>query len=558
MLTALAVFLSLSFASSPVSEIKVDQVGYLTAAPKIAFVVSNSATGEFIVRRPDGSSAFQGKLSDASADANSGDSVRTADFSPLRKSGSYYLEVPGVGRSWEFTIGPNTFRRAYYLAMRSFYGQRCGTAVDLGPEFPGFTHEICHRDSAFHPSSGRSGPRAAAGGWHDAGDYGRYVVNSGIATGTLLWAWELYSKNLRRISLNIPESPGKVPDILDEIRWNLDWMLTMQDDDGGVFHKQTSERFSGFVMPEKDTLVSYVIGTGAEPHKSTCATADLAAVAAIAARTYKPFDSAYADRALAAARKAFQWAEKNPNVLFRNPPGVSTGAYGDRSCADELLWASAELYRTTREAAFQNYFTEHYRDHLASAGTNSSWPMVAPFAFWTYALSDAKDSAVIRDAVLSGASEVLARSKENGYRIAMTSKDYVWGSNAVAANYGVLLLVAAAISHDQRYADAAFDHLHYLLGRNALSLSYVTQLGANAVKHPHHRPTGARGGDPWPGLLSGGPNRNRQDPAMKRLPDLPPARMFLDEQASFATNEIAINWNAPLVFLLAGALTEAK
>lgn len=544
--------------AAPTADIKVDQVGYLPAAPKLAIVVSASATGDFTVRRTDGATVFQSKLSEPASDEDSGDTVRIADFSAFRKPGNYYLDVPGAGRSWEFTIGPEVFRRAYYLAMRSFYGQRCGTAVDLGPEFPRFKHDICHRDSAFHPSSGKTGARAPAGGWHDAGDYGRYVVNSGISTGTLLWAWEMYGKRLNSITLNIPESSNKVPDILDEIRWNIDWMLTMQDDDGGVFHKQTSERFCGFVMPEDDKIVSHVIGTGSEPFKNSCATADLAAVAAIAARVYKPFDAPFAERCLRAARKAFQWVEKNPNVLFQNPKGVSTGAYGDRNCSDELLWAAAELYRTTRENPFQLYFAAHYQDHVAKAGAPPAWPMVAPLALWTYTLADGKESAAIRQQILKGADEVMERAARNGYRIAMTSKDYVWGSNSVVANYGFQLLIAGALSRNYRYIDAAMDHLHYLLGRNTLSLSYVTQVGANPFKHPHHRPTGALGGDPWPGLLSGGPNRNRQDPAMKRLPDLPPAKMFLDEQASYATNEIAINWNAPLVFLLAGTLAEGK
>src|SRR5208283_5369931 len=109
--------------------------------------------------------------------------------------------------------------------------------------------------------------------------------------------------------LNIPESGNGTPDILNETRWNLEWMLNMQDDDGGVWHKQTSEHFPAFVMPEDDHLPSEVIGTGQAPYKSTCATADLAAVAAIAARVYQPFDAKFAARNLAAARKAWLWTE---------------------------------------------------------------------------------------------------------------------------------------------------------------------------------------------------------------------------------------------------------
>jgi endoglucanase len=141
-------------------------------------------------------------------------------------------------------------------------------------------------------------PGLDRGGWHDAGDYGRYVVNSGLSTGTLLWTYEMFADRVKGVSLHIPESGNGTPDILNEIRWNLDWMRSMQDEDGGVFHKQTSERFCDFVMPEKDTLASVVIGTGRTPFKSSCATADYAAVMAIAARVYRPFDPAFSASAL--------------------------------------------------------------------------------------------------------------------------------------------------------------------------------------------------------------------------------------------------------------------
>jgi endoglucanase len=547
-----------ALAAPPTADIKVDQAGYLPSAPKLAFVTAPAASGAFTLRRASGDAVvFRGTLGSPSSDELSGDTVRTADFTSFKNSGTYYLDVAGVGRSWDFAIGPAAFARAWYLAMRSFYGQRCGIAVDLGPEFPGFQYGACHLDSAWHASSGKSGKRAPGKGWHDAGDYGRYVVNSGISTGTLLWTYELFAARVGKVKLNLPESGNGTPDILNEIRWNLEWMLDMQDEDGGAWHKQTSERFCGFVMPDKDALVSYVIGTGAAPFKSTCATADLAAVMAIAARVYKPFDAAFSARCLKAARQAFTWAEKNPEVRFRNPQGVSTGGYGDGNCSDELLWAAAELQRTTGDAAYHRYFLDHYaafKDQIRPP----SWPNVGPLALWTYLLGKGPDvtaGASLREATLKAADAVLDRAGSTPYRTAMTRADYVWGSNSVAANYGLQLLVANALKPDARYRHAALDHLHYLLGRNAVSTSFVTAVGANAYQHPHHRPSGADGiAAPWPGLLSGGPNRSKQDPAMRNMPDLPPAKMWLDDQASYASNEICINWNAPLVFLLAGAL----
>ena len=549
-------------AESPSLAIQVDQVGYPLNGPKVALVSSPATTFE-VRRSSDHQVVFQGKLGSAVADKDTGDQVQAADFSALRQAGSFYLEVPGVGRSWDFTVGQNVFAHTYYLAMRGFYGQRCGTAVDLGPEFPGYSHAICHQHGEFHPSSGASGPRDNIGGWHDAGDYGRYMVNSGISTGTLLWAWEIYGRKLRNISLKIPESGNGTPDILNEARWNLEWMLKMQDDDGGAWHKQTSEHFSGFVAPEDDKLPSEVIGTGAAPYKSTCATADLAAVGAIAARIYKPYDAKFAARALEAARRAWAWTEKNPNVTFKNPVGVSTGEYGDASCKDERLWAAAELGRTTGEAAYNDFFLKNYAEFFPSLDSPpaENWASVAPMGLWTYALgkrhgSDKKAVEAIRTRTVSAARAVVERTRANPYRMSMQARDYVWGSNSVAAEYGMYLLIANQFEPDNSFVDAARDNLHYLLGRNTFSLSWVTQVGEHPFQHPHHRPSGdGKQTGPWPGLLSGGPNAGRQDAVLAELPkDLPPAKVYADQMASYASNEIAINSQASLVFLLAGEL----
>ncbi|MGA2136303.1 MAG: glycoside hydrolase family 9 protein [Bryobacteraceae bacterium] len=543
-------------ASIPTADIKVDQVGYQPGAPKLAMVAASTLAKEFSVRRSGSDAvAFHGKLPEPVREPDSGDLVQIADFSKLEKPGKYYLEVPGVGRSWNFVIDPGVYANAFYLTMRSYYGQRCGIAVDLGPKFPGYTHAACHLEGAYHASSGKTGPHISAKGWHDAGDYGRYVVNSGISTGTLLWAWELYGDRLKGVKLDLPESGNGAADMLNEIRWNLDWMLSMQDDDGGVWHKQTSERFCDFIPPEKDSLVSYVIGTGKEPFKSSCATGDLAAVMAIAARVYRPYDSAYAEKCLRAARQAWTWLQKYPDVRFHNPPGVSTGDYGDGDCADELLWAAAELARTTGNSAYDGYFAEHYSAFRKTlrATDPPSWGDVAPLALWTYALGHGKNTAAVTEITrdsLAAAQQIVERTARHPYRISLTPADYIWGSNGVVGNYGMQLLIANALQPDPRYVETALDDLHYLLGRNTFSLSWVTQLGENAFQHPHHRPSAGMAA-PWPGLLSGGPNKGRQDAAMRKLPSGPPARMYLDEQASYASNEVAINWNAPLVFMLA-------
>jgi endoglucanase len=549
-------------AENPTLAIKVDQVGYLPGGPKIALVSSPATTFE-IRRSSDAKLVLRGVLGPVATDPLSGDDVQAADFSQLRRAGSYYIQIPGVGKSWNFSVGSNVFGRTWYLAMRGFYGQRCGTAVDLGPEFPGYSHPACHLRGEFHPSSGKSGPRDNIGGWHDAGDYGRYMVNSGVATGTLLWAWEIYGPRLKPIQLKIPETGNGTPDILNEVRWNLEWMLKMQDTDGGAWHKQTSTHFPGFIAPDKDTLPSEVIGTGSAPYKSTCATADLAAVAAIAARVYKPYDPQFAARALDAARRAWQWTEQYPNVTFHNPPGVTTGEYGDSNCADERLWAAAELWRTTGEAPYHQFFLSNYAAYLPflDSPRAENWSMMAPMALRTYALArrkgaDAKAKAAIRSRMLTAARAIVESTAANPYHVSLKPTDFVWGSNGIAAQYGMDLMIANLIAPNPEFVNTARDDLHYLLGRNTFSLSWVTQVGQHSVLHPHHRPSasGEQPG-PWPGLMSGGPNAGRQDAVLATLPaGLPPEKDYADQTASYASNEIAINWQANLVFLLAGQL----
>jgi endoglucanase len=554
---------------APSAAIKVDQVGYLPARSKLAVVVGTSAGDRFSVRgAADGHEVFSGVLGPLRRDADSGDALRVADFSDLSAAGSYYLDVAGVGTSDAFEVGDDAYAHAFRLVMRGFYGQRCGSAVDLGPSYPGYSHPACHTagtpnpDALMHASSGATGAIDGTGGWHDAGDYGKYVVNSGITTGELLWAYELYADRLAGVRLDIPESGNAVPDVLDEARYNLDWMLKMQDRDGGVWHKLTSLGFGSFVMPERDDGgPRYVIGTGSGPFKGSCATGDFAAVMAAAGRIYRPFDAAFSARTTDAAERAWRWLARYPNVAFRNPPGVTTGEYGDSDCSDERLWAAAELFRTTGQAEYDAFFRANLGASAAIVSAPPpSWGDVKALAALSYLLSDQPGAdpalrARLRDELVAAADAIVARSEANPYHVSLRPEDYVWGSNGVVANYGVLLALANLVHPDPAYLDAAADDLHYLLGRNTFGLSWVTQLGSHPFRHPHHRPSGAdANAEPWPGLLSGGPNRYGGDPVIDALPASPPARRYADDQASYASNEIAINWNAPLALLLASLL----
>src|SRR4029077_7678569 len=390
--------------------------------------------------------------------------------------------------------------------------------------------------AAFHASSGKTGLCNISGGWHDAGDYGRYIVNSGITTGTLLWAWELYGASLKDFALRIPESGGKVPDFLAEIQWNLQWMLSLQDSDGGVWQKQSRDDFCSFIMPQDEFGPNYVIGTGFAPYKSTCATADLAAVMAIAARCYSSYAPAFSRQCLKAARAAWNWCQNNPNGLFKNPAGIHTAEFGDSDCHDEILWATAELWRTTGVALFQQAFVNMLPQPLSSIAVDvPSSTQVSSLGYWSFALAQRAGShaviAAIQEATLKTARKLVLQSRENGYGNSLALEDYVGASNSVAVNHSLLLLIANQFEPNDARTDCAVNNLYYLLGRNCLGISWVPQLGANPPQHPHHRPSVADNiGAPWPGLLTNGANTDPADPISKALPRHSPMRMYIDDE----------------------------
>jgi endoglucanase len=538
--------------------IKVCQVGYLADESKIA-ILTSEPKGQVVVRKSDNDEIVASIPTGAvSFDSDTGDNVRAIDLTEVSKPGRYYVDVPGVGSSFDFSVGNDVFTRTFQMSMLFYTGQRCGTAVRLGGDFANYYHAECHvSDAHFDASTGRMGKRSLTGGWHDAGDFGRYTINSGISMGTLLWAYELNSEKLRTIDLMIPEKAGTLPHMLTEIRWNLDWMLKMQDEGGGVWHKATTAKFPGSVLPESDNARMLIVGSGQDPYLTTQATANLVAVAAIASRVYRPFDPDYADHCLSAAKRGWRWLESTPDSHYQaNPKGIETGAYEDNNAKDERLWAASELFRTTGDAAYHAYFLNNYQGvrPMFNSGFPHEWKNVHAMALYGYAIESHRDvntkvQQEIRQEALKAADEIVKRVAQNGYRVPLTTENYIWGSNALVANYGMMLRLAHRIAPKPEYANAAQDSLHYLFGRNTFNTSFVTQVGSRWPMNPHHRPSEADDvKEPWPGMLIGGPNA--QNAGDKR----PPARQWNDVKESFTTNEVAINWNAPLVFLLAEAM----
>jgi endoglucanase len=550
------------------SKIRINQVGFYPLATKVAVVTGSIKGGDFKVLTENGDVAFSGKLSAEKKSAYSTTVTRIADFTELKKPGKYVVLVEGLGKSYPFIIDEQVFDGVAKSSIKGFYYQR--TDIPLEEKFAGKWHRPAgHMDTAvlIHPSAEGPGRPAGTivsspGGWYDAGDYNKYIVNSGITMGTMLSAYEDFPSYYQVLGLNIPESGDQVPDLLDEVIYNLRWMLTMQDPaDGGVYHKCTNAAFDGMVMPGVTKAPRYLV------QKGTAATLDLAATAAQAARILKGFERqlpGLSDSCMAAAGKAWQWALKNPAVIYDQAlinktyqPAISTGEYGDRRFNDEWLWAASELFVTTGDRNYYNVVEQRLKDPV----NLPSWGNVGMLGYYTLlrfqkTLPAYTATAVrsMKDSVLSIATQYILNAKENAFATVMgqSRRDFNWGSNSVAANQGILLVNAFLYTGSRAYLEGALSNLDYLLGRNATGYCFLTGTGTFSTMFPHHRPSEADGiPEPVPGLLAGGPNPGMQDKCVYEFTE--PETAYTDRVCSYASNEIAINWNAPLVYL-SGAL----
>jgi endoglucanase len=545
-------------------DIRINQTGFYPAAPKMAVVLSTQPT-EFYIASPDLKEKYlSGKLSDVKQSAFSPRRTRIADFSAFKTPGQFVVVVPGLGYSHLFEVRPKVHEAVVKASIKAFYYQRF--SIPLTEQYAGKWHRASgplHHEILIHPSAATEKRPAgtiisSTRGWIDAGDYNKYIVNSGITTGTLLSAYADFPAYFDTLKLAIPESGDAVPDLIDEILWNVRWMLTMQDpDDGGVYHKCTNAKFDPMVMPDKATTPRYVV------QKGTAAALNFSAVTAQASRVLRKFESRFpglADSCLSAATYAWKWARKNPDVPYDQnrmnatfDPDVTTGAYGDRNFSDEFIWAAAELYVATGDDQYRNAV-----DFLSDAGMLvPSWSQVRLLGYYTLVrnekqLPQAAQPVVaeMKKRILQFADNMISGVGVHPYHVVMgaAARDFIWGSNAVAANQGIVLVQAYRISHEKKYLENALCNLDYLLGRNATGYSFVTGHGDKTPMHPHHRPSEADGVvDPVPGLLAGGPNPGMQDKCT--YPSSVPDEAYIDDVCSYASNEVAINWNAPLVYL---------
>ena len=523
------------------SNIRINQTGYSDTLPTHVAVLS----GNLMTLSKDGNLQASAQIETPETDESSGDKVTVVNLGMLSE-GEYSVQC-GEEYARHITVKKNPWKDVTNALIKGLYYQRCG--CELKVEHAGrFTHPACHTAPASEWEN-KSVKKLVTGGWNDAGDYGKYVGPGAVTVAHLLYTYILCPEGCSD-ELNIPESGNGVPDILNEARYELEWMLKMQRDDGAFYHKLTKDHFAPFIMPQDDHDPEYLMPV------SHCATAAACACLALSYRVYREFDAEFADTMLNAALRASKWLDENPEFIpFVNPEGVRTGMYGDRSDKDERFWSAFELYAATGDSEYLKKAETLYSDELRI--TSYGWAEVSGLGAMCclFEIGDKPENTLysgIRDRFISECKKIQSLSESTGYGTALPPKGYGWGSILPIMSNAMSMIMYEMLTGDTSMRENALMQWNYALGLNALDICFVTGFGERSVMNPHHRPSGSDGiDDPVPGLISGGPNKGFPYSQTKEKlgEDVPPAKAYLDELPSADTNEIAIYWNSPAIFV---------
>lgn len=522
----------------------VNQCGYLPNMTKKVTIRSEHSC-HFSVARTTGEHIYEGEATQKFENASTNEIVFVGDFSDLKEPGRYYVISEDMSESDTFEIHDSIYDSVLQDAMKFFYLQRCGCTLPSSAAGI-YAHPACHTGMA--TAFGTGIKAEVSGGWHDAGDYGRYIVPAAMTIAQLFMAYE---KNTAFCNIYKNDYEGKkdksIPDFLEEIKYEILWMLKLQREDGKVYHKATPYHFCGFIMPEME------VGEMILSPVSVTATADFAASLAMAVRFFKPYDSAFAKILEHAAKKAYDTL-KNFTLQggFVNPKEITTGEYGDKNDIDERYWAAAEMYKAFGDEKYRKDFEEIANNHIYHG---YGWADVGSYGNIAYITTSYPVDSIlaeqIKKSMISLADERLTVVAQDGYSTSLKAEEYVWGSNFYDANLGIHLYDAYLLTGEKKYFDAAADQIHYLLGRNPMGICYLSGTGTNAMKHPHHRPSGFLG-KAMPGMLAGGPCNWFADATIQGvLPkNTAPAKAYVDMTGSYSTNEVTIYWNSAFILLL--------
>ncbi len=579
------------------AEILTNQVGYFTGrAKKATFLCSDEKDMNYDILDDSGKSVYSGETKYFGYDKDSGDEVHTIDFSDFDEPGTYTIETENGAVSREFKIGDSeTYSGMLYDALNYFYQNRSG--IEIKSEYITSGDAKALARAAGHTSdtaeiqqtwgyTGSSGTIDATGGWYDAGDHGKYVVNGGLSCWLMQNQYETaltygFEDAYADGSMLIPENSNGFPDLLDEARYQMEWMLKMIVDDGEyedmVYHKVHDEKWTALGIAPADDPMKRIV----KP-PSTAATLNLAACAAQAARLWKNIDEDFAEECLDAAEDCYEAAKKHPDMYAPLDEAIGGGAYGDDDVTDEFYWAACELYITTGD---DDYYNDAKKSDFflnvptslnggESVGTVGSFDWGHTSALGTMSIALNKDSVSDKDAdkavssIQAASDYYINLENSQGYglpygqsTISYNDSDtgYIWGSNSFVSDNSIVMAFAYLLTNDDKYMNGAISGMDYILGRNAVDYSYVTGYGTHSVEHPHHRFWAEQIDELFPkapcGVMSGGPNSGMQDPWVKgsgwKKGEISPQKCYLDHIEAWSVNECTINWNASLAWLTA-------
>lgn len=588
--------------------IVVDQFGYLPQAKKIAIIrtpeVGFDAKENFspsrtytVVEANTRRQVFRGSpvaWNNGEIDPSSGDKVWHFDFSSVTAEGTYYVyDVTRRVKSFDFVISHDVYKDALKHAFRTFFYQRAGFPKDAqfaGAEWADRASHLRKRQDSECREFGKDNDalteRDVRGGWYDAGDYNRYT---NWTADYIIYLLLTYEENPAAWTddFGIPESGNGVPDILDEVRFGLDHMLRLQFPSGALKAVVASAPGS---PPSSAREPSFWGGP------STSATLSGAAAFAYGAKILAEFDPTYALSLRQAAERAWRWSNTNPNILFYNnsrehgTEGLAAGQQevDDQGRLEKKLQAALRLYDLTGQEEYKNFFEQNYAKARMIA-----WDFIFPFG-------EANQDMLLYYTKLETANPEISKHITNTYwrlldtvhnlRCVLESKDpylayqkdFVWGSNGTKVKQGSMYYNIIQYNIQTPFAkdslrDIAAGYIHYIHGRNPLSMCYLTnmnQYGADkSVTRLYHwwfkhgcRRWGAVGESthgPAPGFLVGGPNPAYDwdgccpkncgsdannalcfDVDVSVLKNQPPQKAYLDMNNGWPLNSWAISENS--------------
>jgi len=554
--------------------VRVNQVGYLRFATKVGVIVdlSTSPIG-WQIQDASGSVVLSGVTTVYGNDSASGDHVHQADFTALNELGAYRLVANGIGSSFEFNIAPSLYPDLPHEAMNYFYFHRMGEDILAAHLIDGrYARAALHPgDSSVPPYNGWCESCAnfdLKGSWADAGDFGIYTVNHAISAWTLLNVHEMFPEAFQDGSLNIPESGNIFADVLDEVDYGSRFVRGMLPSDGGLAsHKAHNHAWSAFTITVAGENAAQSSRSAMGP--STPATYAVARVNAQLARIwYAQGQDSHADVLWSAAVDAWTRAygtNQAYSASVASPgPALGGGDYPDGQIGDDLYAAACEMYLTA--LAIGDSGVQTYKNIMRSSSFFTKivqWDWATVTGAGTLSLFavendlSSEDKLSIETNIVSFANSVKNSIDSEGYPSNLDFQkfggNYPWGSNSFIMNRAIALAYAYEVTGDVMYQDYILRTLDYVMGVNAMHISYVTGYGDKSETDTHDRWAWTVGqGSFWPrGWLSGGPN-NELINDYATPPGVTAAKSYAGPGTAphaWGSKENTVNWNAPLAWV---------